>query len=366
MTKDLTVLVKKIIEVNDKEWESFLTSSTEANFYCTIDYWTSFEDSFLLFVTDMQNEIIAGVPFRIQSVLPLIGSYFRFCWLDSSALVNRKFDENSAYILKSFVLRSLIDYLNKTQSIIIFISNKIKSNDAALFKELGFVTGKCSSLVIDLKQSEDEIIKLFTSRNRETIRHAQKVGVNVKILEGESALSHVHEYGRIQHKLFEHKKGTYSEIYSKSELFIKKILSAKSNKTYLAIAYYQGLPAAGAIFVSYDNTFSWYLGATDFELVKTSKASNLLQYEAIKYAKNNGFLYYDFGGIPNNPDPSMSTYGVYRFKKSFGGQQFEYDEGYKILRKLRYSLIWQIQKRPDSFVVRVGYRIIQALRFKKN
>ena len=48
--------------------------------------------------------------------------------------------------------------------------------------------------------------------------------------------------------------------------------------------------------------------------------NHLLQWEAIRWAKQHGCTSYDFWGAPDNLDPEDRMYGVYRFKEGFGAQ----------------------------------------------
>ncbi len=48
--------------------------------------------------------------------------------------------------------------------------------------------------------------------------------------------------------------------------------------------------------------------------------NHLLHWEAIRWAKEQGCEAYDFVGAPNELDESDSMWGVYRFKKGFGGE----------------------------------------------
>jgi lipid II:glycine glycyltransferase (peptidoglycan interpeptide bridge formation enzyme) len=364
MTENLTIRIIPINEIDDQEWNKFLLTTSESTFFCTTDWWRAFNDAYLLQIKNEKNELLAGIPFRILSVIPFVGRYFKFCWLDSSALVNQVFEESETYHLKKLTFDALIKYLRKTQVIVLFISSKAKSHDAKLYIDLGFNIEKCASLLLDITKDENEILKLFSNRNKETIRQAQKIGVQVKIFEGESALPYVYDYCKIQQKMFEHKKKSYSNIYFKSESYLIKILSSSYNKSYLALAYYNNQPAAGAVLISYNKILSWYLGASDYLLVKTSKASNLLQYEIIKYAKNKGFINYDFGGIPfnidpSNSDPSINLNGVYKFKKSFGGDRCEYDHCNYVLRKYRYRFIWKLRKYENHPLASEVYRVFK-------
>jgi lipid II:glycine glycyltransferase (peptidoglycan interpeptide bridge formation enzyme) len=46
----------------------------------------------------------------------------------------------------------------------------------------------------------------------------------------------------------------------------------------------------------------------------------LLQWEAIRWAKQQGATSYDFWGIPETDDKDEAMAGVYRFKSGWGGR----------------------------------------------
>jgi lipid II:glycine glycyltransferase (peptidoglycan interpeptide bridge formation enzyme) len=48
--------------------------------------------------------------------------------------------------------------------------------------------------------------------------------------------------------------------------------------------------------------------------------SNLLQWEAMRWAKSEDCRVYDLWGAPDEPDESDPMWGVYRFKQGFGAQ----------------------------------------------
>jgi lipid II:glycine glycyltransferase (peptidoglycan interpeptide bridge formation enzyme) len=51
-------------------------------------------------------------------------------------------------------------------------------------------------------------------------------------------------------------------------------------------------------------------------------ATYLLQWEAIRWAKDGGCTLYDLRAIPDVLHESQDMFGVYRFKEGFGGYQF--------------------------------------------
>jgi lipid II:glycine glycyltransferase (peptidoglycan interpeptide bridge formation enzyme) len=48
--------------------------------------------------------------------------------------------------------------------------------------------------------------------------------------------------------------------------------------------------------------------------------NHLLQWEAIRWAKEQGCTVYDFWGSPDRLDPKDPMWGVYRFKRGFGAR----------------------------------------------
>ena len=76
-----------------------------------------------------------------------------------------------------------------------------------------------------------------------------------------------------------------------------------------------------------------------------------IQMEMIGYTKELGIALYDFGGISGDFKPKSKNYGVYEFKRGFGGYVVEYigefdlilnfigynvyDKGYDVYREIR-------------------------------
>ena len=361
MTENSHIQFVTIKNIDYIEWNKFLLTTTESTYFCTTDYLCSFTDTFFLLIRNPDREIIAGIPFRIQNVAPIIGRFFKFCRLDSSVLVNQSLDGNSIYFYKKLALVTLIDYLRKTNSVVLFISTMSRSQDGILYKEIGFMNDKCATFILDLSKSDTDIYKSFSKGNKSSIQSAIRKGVNIKIFEGNAAIPHISEFCRLQDKLFEYKRKSYSRVSYKSAAFINGILSSTNYRTFLGLAYFNGQPAASAIWISHKDVLYYYLGASDLLMTKESNASNLLQYEVIKYAKTIGYLFYDFGGIPFSSDPSVETYGVYKFKKSFGGVRNEYDNGNYIINKHRYWLIKSLQKRLGHPIIRFGLKVLKRL-----
>jgi lipid II:glycine glycyltransferase (peptidoglycan interpeptide bridge formation enzyme) len=137
----------------------------------------------------------------------------------------------------------------------------------------------------------------------------------------------------------------------------------KSKSAFIAMAYYKQQPVAGGILVANNSSIQYYLGASDNKMNRITNASSLLHYEIIKFAKEKGFESFDLGGtLVKPPDPSDSFYGVYMFKKEFGGKQYNYDCVSYSIRKYHYLFVWWLRKYGKN---PVAVRIYNLLRRNK-
>ncbi|MBQ8992440.1 peptidoglycan bridge formation glycyltransferase FemA/FemB family protein [Candidatus Saccharibacteria bacterium] len=80
-----------------------------------------------------------------------------------------------------------------------------------------------------------------------------------------------------------------------------------------------------------------YLIAGNAEEYLDQNAQYLIQWEIINYAYKNGYKRYNFYGISGNFDKTDPAYGMYRFKKGFGGYVIELIGGFEMpVTKLYY------------------------------
>jgi lipid II:glycine glycyltransferase (peptidoglycan interpeptide bridge formation enzyme) len=105
-------------------------------------------------------------------------------------------------------------------------------------------------------------------------------------------------------------------------------LFKKTNNVVLLIAKYKGIALAGLMmFISGDR--AWYFYGASNNNERNRMPTYLLQFEAMLIAKQRGCKTYDLWGIPDEPEEVLENefqnrsdglWGVYRFKRGFGGQ----------------------------------------------
>ena len=89
------------------------------------------------------------------------------------------------------------------------------------------------------------------------------------------------------------------------------------------------LDLSAAMFVLYGDEII-YLFSGSYEEYMKFDAQYLIQWHMIKYAAEHGYKRYNFYGIQGLPDPKAKDYGVYEFKRGFGGRVVELLGSYEL------------------------------------
>jgi len=69
---------------------------------------------------------------------------------------------------------------------------------------------------------------------------------------------------------------------------------------------------------------AWYMYGASRDVHRDKMPNHLLQWEAMKWAREQGCTVYDMWGAPDELDESDPLWGVYRFKRGFGGEFVEH------------------------------------------
>ncbi len=84
------------------------------------------------------------------------------------------------------------------------------------------------------------------------------------------------------------------------------------------LARVEGEPVAGLVLVHFGPT-AWYLHGMSLSRHRNKMPNHALQWAAMQWAKTHGCTRYDMWGAPTHFSPQDPMWGVYRFKKGFGG-----------------------------------------------
>lgn len=164
---------------------------------------------------------------------------------------------------------------------------------------------------IDLAQDEDQILVNMKQKTRYNIRLAERKGVTVK--EGSTedfdlifkmyAETSIRDGFTIRSR--DYYLTVWKSFYQQGQLFP-------------LIAYYKDQPLAALMLFYFQNT-AYYIYGMSTNQHRNLMPTYLLQWEAIKKAKNLGCQVYDLWGAPNQITEEDPMWGVYRFKLGLGG-----------------------------------------------
>lgn len=175
------------------------------------------------------------------------------------------------------------------------------------------------TILIDLTRSDDDLLMDMKSKTRYNIRLAERKDVVV------SASDDIETFHRMmlttgsRDAFGVHSLDYYQRAY---ELF------APLGACVLLMALFQEQPLAGMMAFAHGDT-AWYFYGASTNVERNRMPTYLLQWEAMQWAKRKGCKVYDLWGIPDQSedvlentflDRSDGLWGVYRFKRGFGGE----------------------------------------------
>lgn len=200
------------------------------------------------------------------------------------------------------------------------------------------------TILLDLTQSENELLAHMRSKTRYNIRLAETKGVTVKEMthkEGFDIFAKLYFDTCKKQRYFGHTCTYHNTVFE----------TLRDTTAHILIAFYKDTPlAAYEIFIFNDVLYYPYGGSSDTH--RNLMASNLLMWETIKFGKQRGAKRFDmWGSLPPHYDINNPWSGFTRFKQGYGGEFVEmigsYDlvmnsylyKFYHILYILRHQLL---------------------------
>ena len=169
------------------------------------------------------------------------------------------------------------------------------------------------TVLIDISQSEEELLSQMKKKTRYNIRLAEKKGVTVR-QEGMDMLVawyEIYQETSLRDKIRIHTYDYYLTVFSEFE-------KDENAQPVLLCAYYEEKMIAGIFLIKYGKRVTYVYGASS-DSYRNVMPNYLLQWEAMRFAKNSGCREYDMFGIPPEENPDHPMNGLYRFKTGFGG-----------------------------------------------
>jgi lipid II:glycine glycyltransferase (peptidoglycan interpeptide bridge formation enzyme) len=209
------------------------------------------------------------------------------------------------------------------------------------------------TIVLDLDRSEEELLKAMKPKTRYNLRLAGRRGVQVRRAETIEDLRTFYrllevtgerdEFGIHTFPYYEQLWNTFGPRGGDSLLVLLADHPQEGERA--------AGPIAGLLALRFGREAIYMYGASD-NRGREHMPNYLLQWEAIKWAKEHGCSVYDFWGIPDAPSDEegegevspvnarSGLRGVYWFKKGFGGREIEYPGAYDYVYKPLLYKVW--------------------------
>jgi len=178
-----------------------------------------------------------------------------------------------------------------------------------------------ATFVLSLSPDLDKILMNFEEKTRYNVRLAEKKEVVVREDPGKKGIDLFYEMYKEtagRDKFLIHPLKYYQNI---REILFKHGMGSNF------IAYYNNKPIAAVIVFCFGSKV-WYMYGASTSEHRNRMPNHLLHWHIIKWAKEKKFKTYDLWGIPANPKEGHPLWGVYRFKKGFGGKALKYIGAY--------------------------------------
>jgi peptidoglycan pentaglycine glycine transferase (the first glycine) len=222
--------------------------------------------------------------------------------------------------LLSHVLASLEELARAQRAIFIKMDPDVRLEESKVTETLRDRGWRSSSeqiqfrntILIDLRQSEDDLLASMKAKTRYNVRLAARRGVRVRMGDPDD-LALFYEM--------------YAETSRRDDFIIRPFAYyhdawgafVEADLACLFLAEYEGEPLAGLIAFRFGQR-AWYMYGASTEKHRNLMPNHLLQWEAIRWAKGEGCTVYDLWGAPDVLSEDDPLWGVHRFKEGFGGQ----------------------------------------------
>lgn len=193
-------------------------------------------------------------------------------------------------------------------------------------------------------RDEDAVFAGFSSKTRYQVRLARRHRVEISFWQGDQFIPD-HSLAAFSQLMEE--TGKRDDFLVRDYAYFARLLNALGAHARLYLATLEGTAIAGTIAVQYGDK-TWYLYGASSNQHREAMPNYLLQWEMIRWAISSGCRIYDFRGVSGDVTPDSPLYGLYRFKKGFGGDFTAFCGEYtKVYRPCSYRL-FQLEKKGNQ------------------
>ncbi|HNS51118.1 MAG TPA: peptidoglycan bridge formation glycyltransferase FemA/FemB family protein [Anaerolineae bacterium] len=206
-----------------------------------------------------------------------------------------------------------------------------------------------NTVLLDLSQSEEELLAGMKQKSRYNVRLARRRGVTVREgVAGDLALFY----------------GLYAETAERDHFIIRPAeyyvdvwgRFLERGAAQLLLAEVAGETVAGLMLFTFGPT-AWYMYGASSDQHREDMPNHLLQWEACRTAKAAGCRLYDLWGAPDRLEEADPMWGVHQFKVGLGGKAaqgvgaWDYPScrlGYRLYTDVMPRILGRMQRRAGN------------------
>jgi hypothetical protein len=189
-------------------------------------------------------------------------------------------------------------------------------DNIAVFEAIGYKRvsdGFAQTFIVDLEQEPESLLGSFEKRARWALKKAKKLNIKVTREDTQRGLE---DFYRLHVETANRQHSIVTPFG-----FLKRLQEILSPGDMMDIyfAYFDGVPISASIVLNYKHTAYYYMSAALKEYSYT-QANTLLQFYIMTSARERGIREYDLYLAPSPHDRNNAIFGLYIFKRSFGGK----------------------------------------------
>jgi peptidoglycan pentaglycine glycine transferase (the first glycine) len=197
--------------------------------------------------------------------------------------------------------------------------------------------------VVDVHLGEQELLANMHKRTPQHIRKAQRTGAIIRPGHVKADIDAFYDL-LIQ-------TGQRSGFMVLPKSYYARLLELYGESAAFLIAEYEGKPVAAAIMVHLGK-WCWGICEATCNQSRKLRINYMLQWERMMWAKSHGCRHYNLRGIPDVLEPGQELYGVYLFKRCFGGHAIRslqtHDLVYRPISYAIYRILLNVKRWYDK------------------
>ncbi|HKV59043.1 MAG TPA: peptidoglycan bridge formation glycyltransferase FemA/FemB family protein, partial [Ktedonobacteraceae bacterium] len=312
-----------IEEIADREqWDAFLTSQPRGHLLQSFEWGelNKYLGARVYRLGALQDGHMVGAMSLTVSPVPIPMPGLHWNWLYSS---RGPTVETPASPALPALIESVQKIAKAEHAVVLRLEPNIADDDPDeqswidAYRKLGFRTNPNAvhgrrSWVLDIRPDAEKLLADFKMTWRQNVRVAERKGVIIREATSDADFDAYYDLLKLtsdRDAFFIHQKDYHREILRHF---------ASKGDAVLYLAEHEGEAIAAKMLIRFGD-WCWDMFGASSNNKRNLKPTYLLQFRCIEWAKARGCSYFDFRTIPEILEPGEEMWGVYEYKKGFGG-----------------------------------------------